>query len=112
MAADTVGASWRYFSLVSFLNDLALRGMGKIQDPGTGQAMRDLNLARTAIDWLEMLEEKTAGNLTDDEVRLLRQVLTTLRLNYVDESEREASKPAEGGSREGAAESPGSGAGS
>ena len=76
-------------------NDLALRGMGKIQDPATGEMMRDLDLARTAIDWLEMLEEKTAGNLTDEESRLLRQVLTTLRLNFVDEREREASSPAE-----------------
>ena len=101
MAADTVGASWRYFALVSFLNDLALRGMGKIQDPATGRMMPDLNLARTAIDWLEMLEEKTAGNLTEDESRLLRQVLTTLRLNYVDEREREGSKPPEGGGESG-----------
>lgn len=86
MTADTMGASFRYFTLVSFLNDIALRGLGKIQDPASGETMRDLNAARTAIDWLEMLEQKTAGNLTDEETRLLRQVLTTLRLNYVDES--------------------------
>ena len=95
MTADTLGASWRYFALVSFLNDLALRGMGKIQDPATGEMMHDLNLARTAIDWLEMLEQKTDGNLTDEESRLLRQVLTTLRLNYVDEREHEGASPAE-----------------
>ena len=85
MAADTVGASWRYFALVSFLNDLALRGMGKIQDPATGRMMPDLNLARTAIDWLEMLEEKTAGNLTPDEDGMLKSILYDLRILYVKE---------------------------
>lgn len=62
--------------------------LGKIQNPMTGELSRDLEQARFSIDLLAMLEEKTKGNLSDREARLLAQVLTNLRLNFVEESAR------------------------
>jgi hypothetical protein len=50
---------------------------------------RDLGLARHAIDTLGMLEVKTRGNRSEEEERLLRQVLADLRINFVDELKRE-----------------------
>lgn len=66
----------------------AMMYMGKIVRPDTGQIERNLEAARFTIDLLGMLEEKTRGNLTDDESHLIQQILTTLRLNYVDEAKR------------------------
>lgn len=62
--------------------------MGKFVHPGTGQLERNLDAARFTIDLLGMLDEKTRGNLTKDEETFLRQVLTTLRLNYLDEQQK------------------------
>jgi hypothetical protein len=66
-------------------------GLGKIQDPGAEGVQRNLKLARHAIDTLGMLEHKTRGNLAADEERYLRQALTDLRMNYMDELKDEES---------------------
>jgi hypothetical protein len=67
--------------------------LGKMVRPDTGQLERNLDAAKFTIDLLGMLEEKTKGNLTDEENNLLQQVVTTLRLNFVDEKKREETKP-------------------
>ena len=72
----------------SFLISLAtsaLYHMGQVADPQTGQpAKPDLPLARQTVDTLELLEEKTRGNLSDEEARLLRNLLTDLRMRFVE----------------------------
>ncbi len=57
-----------------------------------------LNGARQLIDTLAVLEEKTAGNLTDEEVQLLRSALSDLRIRYVSLASRPIpeAKPEEG----------------
>jgi hypothetical protein len=54
----------------------------------TQQREKDVPAAKQMIDLLGMLETKTTGNLTPDEERLLRQLLTDLRLRYVRETGR------------------------
>jgi hypothetical protein len=71
---------------------LVMMLLGKLVNPQTNEITRDLDSARVSIDLLGMLEAKTKGNLSSDEQRLLGQVLTTLRLNFVEEAAR---KPAE-----------------
>lgn len=69
--------------------------MGKTVSPVSGTIERDLTQARQSIDLLEMLQRKTAGNLSPDEQRLLEHILYELRLNYVDEVKKgEESSPA------------------
>ncbi|APR85203.1 Hypothetical protein A7982_10552 [Minicystis rosea] len=51
-----------------------------------GQSERDLMLARQDIDLLGLLSEKTKGNLTGDEERLLEQALCDLRMRFVEVS--------------------------
>ena len=58
-------------------------GMGS-RDPQTGQVVVALDLAQFNIDLLGLLEEKTKGNLDDDESRVLTQTLSELRLIYAD----------------------------
>lgn len=52
--------------------------------PPDGVDQKDFDLARTDIDLLGLLQEKTKGNLTGDEERLLSQALTDLRMRYVE----------------------------
>ena len=57
--------------------------LGDIEDPSTGQKQVDLELAKHNIDLLGMLEEKTQGNLSEQEKKLLDSVLYELRMRYV-----------------------------
>ena len=75
-----------YFSqLVLMFHAAAMQQMGKIKNPLTDKIERDLSAAQGSIDLLDMLKEKTKGNLNADEDRLLSNVLKELKLNYVDE---------------------------
>lgn len=57
--------------------------LGDAPSPDGGDA-KDLELARQDIDLLGVLQDKTRGNLTGDEERLLTQALTDLRMRYVE----------------------------
>jgi hypothetical protein len=67
------------------LNASALLHLGAIEDPTTGQKAKNLPMAKQTIDILSMLEEKTAGNLDNEEKNLLKNILYDLRLWYVKE---------------------------
>jgi len=60
--------------------------LGKLTNPMTGKAEKNLPAARLFIDTLEMLERKTQNNLTADETKVLHATLTDLRLMFVEES--------------------------
>lgn len=57
------------------------------------QPAPDLNLARHTIDILAMLQEKTKGNLTLDEQRLLENGITELRFRYIQVASAGKSQP-------------------
>jgi len=102
------GELFRFFVVQNQMT--AMIYLGKMVHPATGEIERNLEGARLSIDLLGMLEEKTRGNLTPDEAKLLEQVLTNLRLNFVDEMRKEqeartAEKaPGSGGQESSAAE--------
>ena len=58
--------------------------LGKVEDPSTGKKSISLDLAQHTIDMIAMLEEKTRGNLTNDEKNLLKALLSEIRLAYVE----------------------------
>ena len=70
-------------TLLSTIVTQALFAMGAIPDPQTGQPMLHLDLARHHIDMLTVLEDKTKGNLSDDESKALSSTLYELRSRYV-----------------------------
>ena len=74
--------------LVFMLHAAAMQYLGKIKNPVTDKVERDLAGAQGMIDTLEMLENRTKGNLSQDEARMLTQMLQELRLNYVDEVQK------------------------
>jgi hypothetical protein len=65
----------------------ALMALGRIPNPITKQAHRNLPTARHFIDTLTMLEQKTAGNLTEDERRMLEEIQHQLRMMYMREQD-------------------------
>lgn len=71
----------------------ALMGCGLMENPANGKREKDLLMARYHIGVLEVLEEKTRGNLTPAETQALTEVLHQVRMAYM-QSEREgASQP-------------------
>jgi len=72
-----------FAALVSMLVTQALFAMGFLQIKGQEKRAPDLELAKYNIDMLETLEEKTKGNLTDEEQAVLTDHLNQLRMAYV-----------------------------
>lgn len=66
------------------LGTSAFYHLGLVADPETGKpSAPNLPLAHQTIDMIELLDEKTRGNLTPDETTLLRNLLTDLRMRFV-----------------------------
>lgn len=73
----------RFEVLVQLLSSQALTAMGLVPGPD-GQATREPAIARHFIDMLGMLEEKTSGNLNDQESKLLKDSLHQLRMAFIE----------------------------
>lgn len=74
-----------FLQLVLGLQQAAMVALGKLMNPMSGKIERNLEAAKNTIDTIGAIEARTRGNLEADEQRVLSQVLTELRLNYVDE---------------------------
>lgn len=74
-----------FSTFVISLGTSALYHMGLVPDPQTGEPVEaNLPVARQTIDTIEMLQEKTQGNLSEDEATLVRHLLTELRMRYLE----------------------------
>jgi len=74
-----------FATFVLSLSSSAAMNLGGYQDPVSGHMPKNLELAKQSIDILAILEEKTRGNLTDEEKKLLETALYELRMSYVEE---------------------------
>ena len=86
MTPEAAPARVDFTTFVLSLGSSALVHLGDMSHPEAGQVAENLALARQTIDILAMLEEKTRGNLTDEEARFLRDLLADLRLRFVQRS--------------------------
>ena len=79
---------------VYLMSSQALIQLGSVPNPVSGKVERSLPAAQHAIEILAMLEQKTKGNLTDEESEALASALYNLRMRYVQavEAERNTSK--------------------
>ncbi|MBI4572598.1 MAG: DUF1844 domain-containing protein [candidate division NC10 bacterium] len=82
--AEEVGFS----GLLLMLGTAALAHLGAAPDPAKGEAKLDLAQAKQAIDLLDVLKVKTAGNLTGAESGMLDDLLFDLRMRYLDAVKR------------------------
>lgn len=80
-----------FASLLYLFHTTGMQGLGKLMNPVTQKTEKNVDQAKESIEMLEMLKQKTQGNLPSELSRLLEQFLTDLRLNYVDEVKNQAS---------------------
>ena len=78
-----------FMQLIIQNQQIAMMSMGKIKNPVTDKIERNLEHAKIYIDTLDMLLTKTKGNLSDYEEKFLTETLKELKLNYVDEVDKE-----------------------
>lgn len=81
-----------FISVVYFFATIALQHLGIVKNPLTDKVEKNLNLAKYTIDTLDLINEKTKGNLTKEEESLISSTLSDLKLTYVKEKEREESE--------------------
>lgn len=72
-----------FTTLVSSLVAQIFYSLGGYEDPKTKKRYVDLGLAKHHIDTLNMLDEKTKGNLSEDEKKLLDQAIYETRMQFV-----------------------------
>ncbi len=77
-----------FMYLVGSFEMSAMMAMGKIKNPMTDKTERDLTQAQFSIDIMDMLKEKTKGQLSEYEAKFLDNTLGQLKLNYIDESKK------------------------
>ena len=73
-----------FHTFVLSLGSSALLHLGELEHPDVGAPQKDLPLAKHTIDILVMLEEKTKGNLTPAEEKLIGSLLYDLRLRFIE----------------------------
>lgn len=72
-----------FLTLVQMFQMEGMVALGKMLNPATNQLTPNQDHARYVIDVLEILKEKTAGNLSSEDERFLQQTISTLQLNFV-----------------------------
>ena len=90
----------RFIEFVMMTAQNAALFLGQIPNPKTGEPEVNLDLARMFIDQLEMIQEKTRGNLTNEETMVLRNTLSNLQMAFV-EASGSAPLPKDFGARHG-----------
>lgn len=76
--------------LVTTLATEALVALGQVPHPATGQVELQRNQAQYLIDMIDMLRQKTKGNLTPNEQHMIDSVLHQLRMVFVETAGAEA----------------------
>ena len=84
----------RFIEFVMMHAQNAALFLGQIPNPKTGESEINLDLARMFIDQLEMIREKTRGNLTSEETTVLRNALSNLQMAFVEASGSSQPQPA------------------
>ena len=85
----------RFIEFVMMQAQNAALFLGQIPNPQTGKAEVNLEVARMFIDQLAMIQEKTRGNLTNEESTVLRNALSSLQMAFVEASQSSPSPGAD-----------------
>ncbi len=80
--------SQRFIEFVMMHAQNAALFLGQIPNPKTGEGEVNLDLAKMFIDQLAMIQEKTRGNLTNEEAAVLRNTLSNLQMVYVEVAQK------------------------
>jgi len=75
-----------FTNFILSLSTSALFHFGDFPDPASGKTQKNLSAAKQSIDLLDMINEKTKGNLNEQESNLIQGVLYELKMRYVKEN--------------------------
>ncbi len=87
MLMDDKSYETEFFNLVMGLQSSAWMLLGKVMNPMTGKIEKNLDAAKSTIETLRMLQEKTKGNLTEGEDALLKNTIQQLEINFVESTQ-------------------------
>lgn len=80
---ETILPEINFTNFLFSISTSALIQLGEIEDPISQKTVKNLPLAKQTIDLIGMLKEKTKGNLTPEESKLIENILFDLRMRYV-----------------------------
>jgi len=79
-----------FTTFILSLSTSVLVNLGELPDPLKNENDVNLPLAKQTIGLIEMLMEKTKGNLTEDENKLIDSMLYDLRMKYIEAAKNQA----------------------
>jgi hypothetical protein len=82
-STNSADLTQRFIEFIMMQAQQAALCLGQIPHPATGKAEINLDAARMFIDHLEIVREKTRGNLSKDEEKILTSILSELQLAFV-----------------------------
>jgi hypothetical protein len=77
-----------FIQLLYVFHASAMQALGKVKSPITGKVEKNIEQAKQSIEMIEMLKEKTKGNISQELINAIETFLTEIRLNYVDEMKK------------------------
>lgn len=92
-AKKSSGRTVDFTTIVLSLRHVGLMALGLVDSEDAAAFPPDPQACRMQIDMLEVLKEKTEGNLTDDENKLLTSVLYELRMAFVEHAGKKSAHP-------------------
>ena len=86
---DEKNTAQLFMHLVLQNQQMAMISLGQIKNPVSDRLDKNLEYAKLSIDTLNMLKQKTKGNLSEYEEKLLTETVNQLKIIYVEESAKE-----------------------
>ncbi|HOO59957.1 MAG TPA: DUF1844 domain-containing protein [Candidatus Mcinerneyibacteriales bacterium] len=81
---------------IAFLSTNALLGLGLVENPVTGKKEKNASLVRFTIEILDMLKEKTKGNLDDEEKKMLDATTANLKFQFLEMQKEPGTETSQG----------------
>lgn len=75
-----------FLQLLYVFHSSAMQAMGRVDNPATGKREKKLEQAKQSIEMLEMIREKTTGNISEQLLDLLNKFILGLKSTYLDET--------------------------
>jgi len=86
---DKKNTAQLFMHLVLQNQQMAMISLGQVKNPVSDRLDKNLEYAKLSIDTLNMLKQKTKGNLSEYEEKLLDETVNQLKIIYVEESAKE-----------------------
>lgn len=77
-----------FIQLIMQNHQMAMMSLGQIENPVAGKVEKNVEFAKLSIDTLDMIKEKTKGNLSEYEEKFLDETLREVKLAYVTETKK------------------------